>query len=296
MNRAACRRWPPTRQHDRSRAPSARRRARRHQPPARIGAPARGRRRALHRRPARTRRHAARRARPVAGGAWRASRRSTSTASARCRAWSTCCRRRRHPGRQRLRLDRPRRPDPRRRAGARSYLGQPVFAVIAETRDAARRAAAQAEDVLTIATPLPPILTPRAGACRAASTCCRRCTCGAARRARPSPRRRTGCAGSFDVGGQEQFYLEGQISYAMPTENDGMQVHCSTQHPSEMQHLVAHALGLQAHQVQVECRRMGGGFGGKESQSALFACVAAVAAAQLQPPGQAARWTATTTS
>jgi xanthine dehydrogenase molybdopterin-binding subunit B len=49
--------------------------------------------------------------------------------------------------------------------------------------------------------------------------------------------------GSFDVGGQEQFYLEGQISYAIPRENDGMLVHCSTQHPSEMQHLVAHALG-----------------------------------------------------
>src|SRR6185369_2249892 len=50
--------------------------------------------------------------------------------------------------------------------------------------------------------------------------------------------------GTLDVGGQEQFYLEGQISYAIPKENDGMLVHCSTQHPSEMQHLVAHALKL----------------------------------------------------
>ena len=63
-----------------------------------------------------------------------------------------------------------------------------------------------------------------------------------------------------------------------------MHVHCSTQHPSEMQHLVAHALHLQASQVHVECRRMGGGFGGKESQSAIFACVAAVAAARLRRP------------
>ncbi|MDE2095212.1 MAG: xanthine dehydrogenase molybdopterin binding subunit, partial [Burkholderiales bacterium] len=90
--------------------------------------------------------------------------------------------------------------------------------------------------------------------------------------------------GTLEVGGQEQFYLEGQISYACPTEDGGMHVHCSTQHPSEMQHLVAHALGRQAHHVHVECRRMGGGFGGKESQSALFACVAAVAAAKLQRP------------
>lgn len=86
------------------------------------------------------------------------------------------------------------------------------------------------------------------------------------------------------MGGQEQFYLEGQISYAIPKEGGAMHVLCSTQHPSEMQHLVAHALGVQAHAVHVECRRMGGGFGGKESQSALFACVAAVAARKLGRP------------
>ena len=71
--------------------------------------------------------------------------------------------------------------------------------------------------------------------------------------------------GTLEVGGQEQFYLEGQISYAIPKEDGGMHVYCSTQHPSEMQHLVAHALKLHAHDVHVECRRMGGGFGGKES-------------------------------
>ena len=63
-----------------------------------------------------------------------------------------------------------------------------------------------------------------------------------------------------------------------------MHVWCSTQHPTEMQHAVAHMLGWHAHQVLVECRRMGGGFGGKESQSALFACVAAIAATQLRRP------------
>ena len=89
---------------------------------------------------------------------------------------------------------------------------------------------------------------------------------------------------SFSVGGQEQFYLEGQISYAIPKEDGGMHLHCSTQHPSEMQLLVAHALGVPVNHVQVECRRMGGGFGGKESQSGLFACVAAVAARLLDRP------------
>jgi CO/xanthine dehydrogenase Mo-binding subunit len=90
--------------------------------------------------------------------------------------------------------------------------------------------------------------------------------------------------GELYVGGQEQFYLEGQIAYAIPKENEGMLVQCSTQHPSEMQHVVAHALGLHSHHVQVECRRMGGGFGGKESQSALWAAAAAIAAAKSGRP------------
>jgi len=96
-----------------------------------------------------------------------------------------------------------------------------------------------------------------------------------------APHRLTGV---FECNGQEQFYLEGQISYAVPREDHGVHVWCSTQHPSEMQALVARALGWQSHQVLVECRRMGGGFGGKESQSALFACVAAICATRLNRP------------
>jgi len=166
------------------------------------------------------------------------------------------------------------------------YLGQPVFAVIAKTRDAARRAAAVAKTVLTI-TPLPAVLTPRDGHALGDYVVPpmhleRQSTAGGAQVAIQSAPHQL--QGSFSVGGQEQFYLEGQISYAIPKENDGMLVHCSTQHPSEMQHLVAHALQLQAHHVQVECRRMGGGFGGKESQSAPFACIAAVAARKLNKP------------
>jgi xanthine dehydrogenase large subunit len=172
--------------------------------------------------------------------------------------------------------------DPILADGRVEFLGQPVFAVIGETRDAARRAAARAAEVLEI-DPLPAILTPLEGHAAGQYVVdpmhLRRGDAGAAIAAAPRKLR-----GSFDVGGQEHFYLEGQVSYAIPTENDGLRIHCSTQHPSEMQHLVAHALGLQAHQVQVECRRMGGGFGGKESQSALFACVAALAAKKLGRP------------
>ncbi|MEO6363297.1 MAG: xanthine dehydrogenase molybdopterin binding subunit [Caldimonas sp.] len=162
------------------------------------------------------------------------------------------------------------------------YAGQPVFAVIATTRDAARRGAAQAKAVLRIE-PLPPILTPvEAHAAGSYVLPPMHLVRGDARSAIDAAPHRL--VDTLDVGGQEQFYLEGQISYAIPRENEGMFVHCSTQHPSEMQHLVAQCLGLQSHHVQVECRRMGGGFGGKESQSALFACVAAIAARKLKRP------------
>jgi len=173
--------------------------------------------------------------------------------------------------------------DERGRArGSVHYVGQPVFAIVASDRDLARRAAARAKDLLAIE-PLPAVLSAREAHARGQYVVppMHLARGDAAAAIAAAPHR---LAGSLSVGGQEQFYLEGQISYAVPLEDDGMRVHCSTQHPSEMQHAVAHALGVQAHQVLVECRRMGGGFGGKESQSALFACVAAVAARRLNRP------------
>ncbi|WP_245478924.1 xanthine dehydrogenase molybdopterin binding subunit [Rubrivivax rivuli] len=162
------------------------------------------------------------------------------------------------------------------------YRGQPVFAVIATTRDAARRAAALAKEVVR-ATPLPPLLTPQAAhAAQQYVVPPMHLARGDAATAMAAAPQRLAVA--FELGGQEQFYLEGQISYAVPQEDGGMKLFCSTQHPSEMQHHVAHALHRPLHAVQVECRRMGGGFGGKESQSAAFACVAAVAAARLGRP------------
>ncbi|MFI4931221.1 MAG: xanthine dehydrogenase molybdopterin binding subunit [Burkholderiales bacterium] len=156
------------------------------------------------------------------------------------------------------------------------YLGQPVFVVLADTREAARRAAAQAKQVLRIEA-LPPVLTARDGHRRGQHVLppMHLVRGDAAQAIAAAPHR---LQGSLSIGGQEQFYLEGQIAYAVPVEDDGMLVHCSTQHPTEMQSVVAHALGVDAHRVHVQCRRMGGGFGGKESQSALFACVAAIAA------------------
>ena len=90
--------------------------------------------------------------------------------------------------------------------------------------------------------------------------------------------------GTLRLGGQEQFYLEGQIAYALPREDGQMLVHNSTQHPGEVQYQVAHALGIEAHRVVVECRRMGGGFGGKEGNASIFSQSAALAAFKLQKP------------
>ncbi|HEV3104766.1 MAG TPA: xanthine dehydrogenase molybdopterin binding subunit, partial [Trinickia sp.] len=164
------------------------------------------------------------------------------------------------------------------------YLGQPVFAVVAETHELARRAAALAksDDVLRYE-PLEAVLT--AAAAREA----KQYVLPPLHLARGAPAEKIATAphrvqGEFEVGGQEQFYLEGQIAYAIPKEASGMLVYSSTQHPSEMQQVVAHMLGWPVHSVVCECRRMGGGFGGKESQSALFACVAALAAQRLQRP------------
>ena len=90
--------------------------------------------------------------------------------------------------------------------------------------------------------------------------------------------------GTLEVGGQEHFYLEGQVAYALPQEQRQWLIYASTQHPGEVQHWVAHALGLDNHAVRVECRRMGGGFGGKETQAGHMAVWAAVAAHKLKRP------------
>ncbi|GGD70831.1 xanthine dehydrogenase molybdopterin binding subunit [Croceicoccus mobilis] len=93
-------------------------------------------------------------------------------------------------------------------------------------------------------------------------------------------------SGSFSMGGQEQFYLEGQIAVATPMEDGQVHILSSTQHPSEIQHLVADMLDLTSADVTVEVRRMGGAFGGKETQAALFAAAAALVAAKTGKPAK----------
>jgi len=155
------------------------------------------------------------------------------------------------------------------------YVGQPVFLVVAESHLAARKAAKlgkisyrELPALLTVDDALAannrfeqgPVIWQKGDAA------------GAIAKAAQV------IEGSFEVGGQEHFYLEGQVAAAVPLEGGDFHVMSSTQHPTEVQHKVAHALHLPMSAVRVEVRRMGGGFGGKESQGNALAIACAVAA------------------
>ena len=156
------------------------------------------------------------------------------------------------------------------------FVGQVVGVVVAQTmmqaRHAARKVQLQIEplpallsvhDALTAQSyVLPPVTVRRGDAATALANA------------------RHTLQGSLEVGGQEHFYLEGQIAYVLPQEQNQWLVYSSTQHPGEVQHWVSHALGIDNHAVRVECRRMGGGFGGKETQAGHLAVWAAIAAAK----------------
>ncbi|WP_170350886.1 xanthine dehydrogenase molybdopterin binding subunit [Ruegeria atlantica] len=155
------------------------------------------------------------------------------------------------------------------------FHGQPLFAVVAETRDIARRAAELAKiNYETLPHALDPIAAQEAGYPHVTAPL-------KLERGDVAPAQATApnrIKGRMSVGGQDHMYLEGHIAFAIPGEDDDVVVHCSTQHPSEAQHMVAHVLGVPSNAVVVNVRRMGGGFGGKESQMNLFCAVAAMAA------------------
>ncbi|MES2936361.1 MAG: xanthine dehydrogenase molybdopterin binding subunit [Pseudomonadota bacterium] len=160
------------------------------------------------------------------------------------------------------------------------HVGQVVGLVVADTVMQARRAARKVQ--LDIE-PLPAILTPRE-ALAAQSFVLPPVTVRRGEPERGIARAPHRLQGSLEVGGQEHFYLEGQVGYAIPLEQDQWRIHSSTQHPGEVQHWVAHALGLANSEVTVECRRMGGGFGGKETQAGHIAVWAALAARKFGRP------------
>lgn len=161
-----------------------------------------------------------------------------------------------------------------------SFFGQVIFVVVAKTYQQAQQASRLAKVAYEA---LEPILTIEQAIARQSWILPPvQLTAGDANaKLAVAPYRLQGMA---QVGGQEHFYLEGQICYAYPKEEDMLQVLCSTQHPTEMQLLISEAVGYGMHQVSVEVRRMGGGFGGKESQSAQWACITAILSVKLKRP------------
>jgi xanthine dehydrogenase large subunit len=153
-------------------------------------------------------------------------------------------------------------------------VGQPLFGVLATSYQAARRAAILARVELD---ELPAILGIREAVARQSfvfpSVHLARGDVDLALAAAPFT-----LSGSFGMGGQEHFYLESNVALALPQDDGSMWIHSSTQNTTEVQQVVAHALAVPVNQVVVQCRRMGGGFGGKESQPALFAAAAALGA------------------
>jgi xanthine dehydrogenase large subunit len=161
------------------------------------------------------------------------------------------------------------------------FHGQPLFAVIAETRDAARRAA---ELAVVQCEALPHALDPVAARDAGYPHVTDNLTLARGDADATMPKSAHRIAGRMTIGGQDHMYLEGHIAFALPGEDDDVIVHSSTQHPSEAQHMVAHVLGVPSNAVVVNVRRMGGGFGGKESQMNLFCAVAAMAAKKWNRP------------
>jgi xanthine dehydrogenase large subunit len=160
------------------------------------------------------------------------------------------------------------------------HVGQVIGLVVADTAMQARRAARKVQAQIEA---LPAVLSPRQ-AHAAHSYVLPPVT---VRRGEPETalaRSPHTLDGQLEVGGQEHFYLEGQVAYALPLEQDQWWIYSSTQHPGEIQHWVAHALGVENNAVTVECRRMGGGFGGKETQAGQMAVWAALAARKFKHP------------
>ncbi|WP_372824265.1 xanthine dehydrogenase molybdopterin binding subunit [Polaromonas sp.] len=160
------------------------------------------------------------------------------------------------------------------------HVGQVIGLVVADSVMQARRAARKVKQDIEA---LPALLGPRA-AHAAQSYVLPKVV---VRRGEPEAALKKSVhllTGQLEVGGQEHFYLEGQVAYALPLEQDQWWIYSSTQHPGEIQHWVAHALGLENNAVTVECRRMGGGFGGKETQAGHLAVWATLAARKFKCP------------
>ena len=162
------------------------------------------------------------------------------------------------------------------------YVGQSLFLVAADTIEQARAAAKMA--IIEYDEREPILTVEQAIAADSFVLPSRHLVRGEPQNALKTAANRL--QGRFEIGGQDHFYLEGHISIATPREDGDVHIHCSTQHPTEVQHNVAKFLDVPDHSVTVEVRRMGGGFGGKETQGAWFAAMAALVATKTGRPAK----------
>ncbi|MBO6505763.1 MAG: xanthine dehydrogenase molybdopterin binding subunit [Kordiimonadaceae bacterium] len=163
-----------------------------------------------------------------------------------------------------------------------TFHGQVLFAVVAETREQARMAARKAH--IEVADQVPHVTVADGKAAQSSVL-----PDYSFLRGDPNTEIKSSpisIRDSFHVGGQEHFYLEGQVAMAVPGDGAEMLVYSSSQHPSEVQHTVAKMLAVPDAAITCECRRMGGGFGGKESQAAQWAALAALAAHKTGKPAK----------
>ncbi|PKQ39482.1 xanthine dehydrogenase molybdopterin binding subunit [Pseudomonas sp. YY-1] len=164
--------------------------------------------------------------------------------------------------------------DPLLADGKVEYVGQVVLAVAADSLETARKAAMAAIVEYEDLEPVLDVVDAYRKKHFVLASHTHRIGDSASKLA-SAPRR---LQGTLHIGGQEHFYLETQISSVMPTEDGGMLVYTSTQNPTEVQKLVAEVLGVPMNKIVIDMRRMGGGFGGKETQAAGPACLCAVIA------------------
>ena len=160
------------------------------------------------------------------------------------------------------------------------YYGQPIFAVIAKTNNLAKKAALKVKIDLKISKPIVSIeeaLKKKSFVLKP-----KHLTRGNIKDG--FKKSDNILKGKLYSGGQDHFYLEGQIAMTIPQEDNNFLVYSSTQHPSETQQIIGKVLKQNYNSIHVIVRRIGGGFGGKETQSFLFAAITSIAAKKLSKP------------
>ena len=164
--------------------------------------------------------------------------------------------------------------------GKVNFQGQPILLIVAETEDAAE----EAMQAIKIEFDLLPVITDPREAFKQGELLCKSRTFSIGNTLHAFSNCKYIFEGEAETGGQEHLYLETHGAYAYPVENGGLRIYSSTQGLRHVQETVAHVIGVPMHAIEVDVTRLGGGFGGKEDQAAMWASMAGLAAYKLKRP------------